>query len=259
MSVSKQTGTLLENLPQRLVNFFARCMGILPSLVHSPFRWQGQGDGQLRSGFVEDTERSTLLENLPQRLVNFFARYPPQTHSAAVRRPAPANLCWSRGVHAMESSHAFSLLGHPWHPGLVCMGILPISAAQAIRQMGSPEIWAAPAGRSDEACHQIQCGNGLRTPLLVTRSARDGVQPCFFSPGAPLASRSGKRFGKWEAPRYGLRQQADLMKLAIKYNVEALLPPSRKSPPLLCDDPRDATPWCVPTYDPSPCGQHQFP
>lgn len=33
------------------------CMGILPSLVHSPFRWQGQGDGQLRSGFVEDTER----------------------------------------------------------------------------------------------------------------------------------------------------------------------------------------------------------
>ncbi|OQD70603.1 hypothetical protein PENDEC_c022G03644 [Penicillium decumbens] len=38
---------------------------------------------------------------------------------------------------------------------------------------------------------------------------------------------SGKR--KWIGPRYGLRQQADLVKLAIKYNVEPLLPPSIKS------------------------------
>ena len=34
---------------------------------------------------------------------------------------------------------------------------------------------------------------------------------------------------KWIGPRYGLRQQADLVKLAIKYNVEPLLPPSIKS------------------------------
>lgn len=38
---------------------------------------------------------------------------------------------------------------------------------------------------------------------------------------------SGKQ--KWIGPRYGLRQQADLVKLAIKYNVEPLLPPSIKS------------------------------
>lgn len=39
-----------------------------------------------------------------------------------------------------------------------------------------------------------------------------------------------KRNGQWESPKYGLRQQADLMKLAIKYNVQTCLPPSRKSP-----------------------------
>ncbi|KAJ5701750.1 hypothetical protein N7488_009298 [Penicillium malachiteum] len=34
---------------------------------------------------------------------------------------------------------------------------------------------------------------------------------------------------KWMGPRYGLRQQADLVKLAAKYNVEPLLPPGPKS------------------------------
>jgi large subunit ribosomal protein L25 len=37
------------------------------------------------------------------------------------------------------------------------------------------------------------------------------------------------RNGRWVGPKYGLRQQADLVKLAKKYNVEALLPPGRKS------------------------------
>lgn len=37
------------------------------------------------------------------------------------------------------------------------------------------------------------------------------------------------RTGKWIGPRYGLRQQADLVKLAIKYNVEPLLPIGPKS------------------------------
>ncbi|KAJ5225340.1 hypothetical protein N7468_006565 [Penicillium chermesinum] len=39
------------------------------------------------------------------------------------------------------------------------------------------------------------------------------------------------RTGKWKGPRYGLREQADLVKLAQKYNVEPLLPPGPKSTP----------------------------
>ncbi|KAL4973939.1 hypothetical protein BDW66DRAFT_93829 [Aspergillus desertorum] len=45
----------------------------------------------------------------------------------------------------------------------------------------------------------------------------------------PFLPRKNFRTGKWIGPRYGLRQQAELVKLAIKYNVEALLPPGKKS------------------------------
>lgn len=45
----------------------------------------------------------------------------------------------------------------------------------------------------------------------------------------PFLPRKISNSKKWMGPRYGLRQQADLVKLAIKYNVEPLLPPGPKS------------------------------
>lgn len=45
----------------------------------------------------------------------------------------------------------------------------------------------------------------------------------------PFLPQKVFRTGKWIGPRYGLRQQADLVKLAIKYNVEPLLPIGPKS------------------------------
>lgn len=45
----------------------------------------------------------------------------------------------------------------------------------------------------------------------------------------PFLPRKVFTTGKWIGPRYGLRQQADLVKLAIKYNVEPLLPIGPKS------------------------------
>ncbi|KAJ5748738.1 uncharacterized protein N7511_010434 [Penicillium nucicola] len=44
------------------------------------------------------------------------------------------------------------------------------------------------------------------------------------NPFIPFKGRAG-----WESPKYGLRQQADLMKLAAKYGIQGLLPPSMKS------------------------------
>ena len=35
--------------------------------------------------------------------------------------------------------------------------------------------------------------------------------------------------GRWQAPRYGLRKQANFVKAAKKFGVEPLLPPGRKS------------------------------
>ncbi|CAG8023630.1 unnamed protein product [Penicillium nalgiovense] len=125
-------------------------------------------------------QTGTLLENLPQRLVNFFARYPPQTHSAVVRRPAPAN-------------------GEGYVPTKVESPYTPDRDAKGAP--GEKKYGWTPS----------------RALLVTSEDVRNPFLP-------------HKRFGKWEAPKYGLRQQADLMKLAIKYNVEALLPPSRKSP-----------------------------
>lgn len=119
--------------------------------------------------------------SLPQRLVSFFSRYPPQLHSAAVRRPAP------RPKDAVVPQ---TPLPSPYTPDRDAKG------TQGLK----PNQWTP-------AHSLLVTSDNLRNPFLPH-----------------------KRFGKWEGPRYGLRQQADLMKLAIKYNVEKLLPPSRKSP-----------------------------
>ncbi|KAJ5774120.1 hypothetical protein N7457_009016 [Penicillium paradoxum] len=122
---------------------------------------------------------SRMVDSLPQRLVNFFARYPPQIHSAAVRRPAPAN-------------------GEGYVPPKVESPYTPDRDAKGT--IGEKKHGWTPS----------------RALLVTSDTIRNPFLP-------------HKRFGKWEAPKYGLRQQADLMKLAIKYNVDQLLPPSRKS------------------------------
>jgi large subunit ribosomal protein L25 len=122
-----------------------------------------------------------LAENLPQRLINFFARYPPQLHSAAVRRPAPP----PKGETVPQTP-----LPSPYTPDREAKGTHGLKK----------DAWTPS-----------------RALLVTSETVRNPFLP-------------HKRFGKWEAPRFGLRQQADLMKLAIKYNVETLLPPSRKSP-----------------------------
>ncbi|KAJ5129862.1 uncharacterized protein N7515_005901 [Penicillium bovifimosum] len=122
---------------------------------------------------------TTLVDNLPKRLVNFFARYPPQIHSAAVRRPAPAK----------DQDYTPKKVESPYTPDRDAKGA-----------PGEKKFGWTPS----------------RALLVTSEKVRNPFLP-------------HKRYGKWEAPKYGLRQQADLMKLAIKYNVDALLPPSRKS------------------------------
>ncbi|CEL08583.1 60S ribosomal protein L25 [Aspergillus pseudodeflectus] len=80
----------------------------------------------------------------------------------------------------------------------------------------------------------------LPSPYTANRDAK-GFQR--EDPRAPSASRAllwsdpkspnpflpVKVGEKWQGARIGLRRQADLVKLAKKYGVEALLPPGRKS------------------------------
>lgn len=82
----------------------------------------------------------------------------------------------------------------------------------------------------------------LPSPYTPDRDAKGAHRqdPTAYSPSRALLQSETKgrnpflprkifTTGKWIGPRYGLRQQADLVKLAIKYNVEPLLPIGPKS------------------------------
>ncbi|EAW10366.1 mitochondrial 54S ribosomal protein mL59 [Aspergillus clavatus NRRL 1] len=82
----------------------------------------------------------------------------------------------------------------------------------------------------------------LPSPYTPNRDAKGHKKPdpTAFSPSKallysspehpnPFLPRKNFRTGKWISPPVGLRRQAELVKLAAKYNVEALLPPGRKS------------------------------
>lgn len=60
------------------------------------------------------------------------------------------------------------------------------------------------------------------------------VVPTVYMPFQnPFKPSRDPRTGKFHAPRYSLRRQADLIKLALRYGVAELLPPSEKMKKLL--------------------------
>ncbi|EEA21857.1 hypothetical protein TMatcc_008715 [Talaromyces marneffei ATCC 18224] len=140
------------------------------------------------------------LSFLPLRLRNFFAKYPPQHYSAAVapasRLAAPANAV-SNSNNPNTSSEEIDLsslspedLPTPYTPNRDAKG-----------NKRNPTAWSASKA------------------ILYNDSE-------YPNPFLPQPSPNGK---KWRSPKYGLRQQADLIKMAKKYGVEQLLPTSRKS------------------------------
>lgn len=105
-----------------------------------------------------------------------------------------------------------------------------------------PQIYSAlvaprPTAPEGEAPEQT-----LPSPYTPDREVKGAHKPDpeAFSPAKALLYNNPEarnpflpqkifRTGKWLGPRYGLRQQADLVKMAAKYNVEQLLPPGIKS------------------------------
>lgn len=104
-----------------------------------------------------------------------------------------------------------------------------------------PQIYSA-AVRPPITEPETAAEESLPSPYTPNRDAKGFKKPDpkAFSPSKallysnpehpnPFLPRKNFRNGKWIGPPIGLRRQAELVKLAIKYNVEALLPPGRKS------------------------------
>ncbi|KAL4885505.1 hypothetical protein BJY04DRAFT_179831 [Aspergillus karnatakaensis] len=148
-----------------------------------------------------------LLTKLPIRLRNFFARYPPQRYSAAVRPPPETTTT-------------------------------PASATTT-----TTTTTDATASTSVAFSESVSESTPLPSPYTPNRDAKGHKRetPATFSAARQLLYPGTPRFpnpflphknfktGKWFSPRFGLRRQAELVKLAAKYNVEALLPPGKKS------------------------------
>jgi large subunit ribosomal protein L25 len=132
----------------------------------------------------------SLVSKLPLRLRNFFARYPPQVYSAMVV-PPPSPPPAVEGANEDSSSLNLGSLPSPYTPSREAKG----------SKRPDPTAWSPSKA--------LLCSN----------------------PKHPNPFLPKKNFctGKWYGARIGLRQQADLVKLAKKYSVEALLPPGRKS------------------------------
>jgi len=133
---------------------------------------------------------STL--NLPKRLLDFFARYPPELYSAKF---TGVTLPLTR----KESKEA----------------AIARNVASSAASAQTSQTIIADAATSEEL-----------TPPTPTPASLSAVQK---PPPNPFLPRKNFVTGKWAGAKIGLRRQAELVKMAKEYDIEELLPPSRKS------------------------------
>ncbi|DAA75970.1 TPA_exp: Uncharacterized protein A8136_1341 [Trichophyton benhamiae CBS 112371] len=133
-----------------------------------------------------------LVEGLPLRLRNFFARYPPQYYSSQAIPKALPQQETSSG--SSESSAVIKPAPSPFASRNTKVKLSKTKDADSISYTDS-----------------------------LLRSDPSGLYPNPFLP------YKNPETGRWRGAVISLRRQAELVKLGIKYGVEELLPPGRKS------------------------------
>jgi large subunit ribosomal protein L25 len=135
---------------------------------------------------------ATQTAPLPQRLLNFFARYPPHIYSV---KYTGASYPLARTVSRLPESR------------------LP------------PSI---PDDSSSAAVASETSSTNPNEPSIESTATVPPSQPSTGSPN-PFLPWKNPETGRWRGAVIGLRRQAELVKIAKKCGVEALLPPGRKS------------------------------
>ncbi|EXJ95924.1 hypothetical protein A1O1_01049 [Capronia coronata CBS 617.96] len=142
--------------------------------------------------------------NLPSRLVTFFARYPPQVYSAKFTG-AKIPLTRKEAKEAAIANGAVLKTQKTSVPK-------PTTETSAV---SSSETQEAVSSSTDEIT--------IPTPSPASSSSETNLS------SNPFLPRKNPITGRWAGAKIGLRRQAELFKLAKKYGIEELLPPSRKS------------------------------
>ncbi len=138
----------------------------------------------------------SLSDGLPLRLMTFFAKYPPKLYSA---KYTGESIPLTRPPRRSQQSNTPS-------------SVSPASTA-SITSSSDPnapmlESTSAPPPETPSAASVPPAGDLRPNPFLPWRNPETG---------------------RWRAPQFSLRRQAELVKIAEKHGVESLLPPSRKS------------------------------
>lgn len=139
-------------------------------------------------------EAVVTAASLPQRLMHFFAKYPPKQYSAYYTGVSIPIIRRTRTEK--QSENAQITVDASADPS-----IAPTVPSEDV-DSSRPEVSATIPPTADTIA------TTLRNPFMPWKNPKTG---------------------HWQGPKYGLRRQADLVKLAKKYGVEPLLPPGRKS------------------------------
>ncbi|KAK2880125.1 hypothetical protein FQN49_000539 [Arthroderma sp. PD_2] len=135
-----------------------------------------------------------LVEALPLRLRNFFARYPPQYYSSqAIPKSVPQQ----------ESP---SSTGDSESPAVIKPAPSPFASRNTKVKLS-----------------KTKDAESISYTDSLLRSNPNELYPNPFLP------YKNPETGRWRGAIVSLRRQAELVKLGIKYGVEELLPPGRKS------------------------------
>ena len=129
---------------------------------------------------------------VPQRLLNFFARYPPKLYSV---KYAGASYPMARTASRLPDPQS-----------------LPSTNE-------GPSSTATASSTSSSEPNETSGESTAQPPPSQPPTA----------PPNPFLPWKNPETGRWRGAAIGLRRQAELVKIAKKYGVEALLPPGRKS------------------------------
>jgi large subunit ribosomal protein L25 len=196
-----------------------------------------------------------IVSTLPQQLLNFFAKYPPEHYSGAARPslmtlpPAmtepvePATGGAEAVAEAEVKAEATGAeVAEAVEATVAATEVVAELDAEKVVEAGSEAAGATEATETTITTTTTAVLDKLPSPYTPNRDAKGSKKPdpTLWSPSKALLQTSKEypnpflpvknlKTGKWWSPKYSLRRQADLVKLAKKHGVEELLPIGRKS------------------------------
>ncbi|KAL6708774.1 hypothetical protein ACN47E_002470 [Coniothyrium glycines] len=141
-----------------------------------------------------------LAKSLPPRLLRFFQRYPPPAlfPQLSSQLQSPAAIPSTATTTSTDASSEIISTTPPTDPNV------------PVAEVTSPAAYAIPSNAPSNS--------------RIPPEAHDLPYPNPFLPTKNFTT------GRWHSPVYGLRKQADLVKLASQYGVVDLLPWTSKKP-----------------------------